>query len=139
MKFLLDHDVADDLSYLLEQLGHDLTLSSDEAVLQFAYQRGCELLTCNRDDFLHLAATRPTSWDGHCHPPSNSSRGTGCVVSAMPEPALPTRQHARPVWIYALAHFRRVVALAVRQLFIALPAACQLIIIERNAQTRTRA
>lgn len=40
MKFLLDHDVPDDLSYLLEQLGHDVTLlrealpgdSSNEAV-----------------------------------------------------------------------------------------------------------
>lgn len=67
MKFLLDHDVPDDLSYLLEQLGHDVTLlrkvlpgdSSDEAVLQIAYERGCVLLTCNRDDFLHLAITKP--------------------------------------------------------------------------------
>ena len=67
MKFLLDHDVPDDLSYLLEQLGHDVTLlrkalpgdSSDEAVLQFASERGCLLLTCNRDDFLNLATTRP--------------------------------------------------------------------------------
>ncbi len=67
MKFLLDHDVPDDMSYLLEQLGHDVTLlrkvlpgdSSDEAVLAFAYEAGCLLLTCNRDDFLHLAATKP--------------------------------------------------------------------------------
>ena len=52
MKFLLDHDVPDDLSYLLEQLGHDVTLlrkalpgdSSDETVLQFAYERGCVLV-----------------------------------------------------------------------------------------------
>ena len=66
MKFLLDHDVPDDLSYLLEQLGHDVTLlrralpgdSSDEAVLRFALETGCILLTCNRDDFLHLAATQ---------------------------------------------------------------------------------
>jgi predicted nuclease of predicted toxin-antitoxin system len=44
VKFLLDHDVPDDLSYLLEQLGHDVTFlrqalprdSSDEAVFQFA-------------------------------------------------------------------------------------------------------
>jgi hypothetical protein len=65
VKFLLDHDVPDDLSYLLEQLGHDVKLlrkalpgdSSDEAVLQFAHERGCVLLTCNRDDF--LATTRP--------------------------------------------------------------------------------
>ena len=64
---MLDHDVPDALSYLLEQLGHDVTLlrkalpgdSSDEAVLQFAHERGCLLLTCNRDDFLHLATTRP--------------------------------------------------------------------------------
>lgn len=65
MKFLLDHDVPDDLSYLLDQLGHDVTLlrrvlpgdSPDEAVLQFAQERGCVLLTCNRDDFLQLART----------------------------------------------------------------------------------
>jgi predicted nuclease of predicted toxin-antitoxin system len=66
VKFLLDHDVPDDLSYLLEQLGHDVTLlrkalprdSSDEAVFRFAHEAGCILLTCNRDDFLHLAATQ---------------------------------------------------------------------------------
>jgi predicted nuclease of predicted toxin-antitoxin system len=63
----VDHDVPEDLSYLLEQLGHDVTLlrkalpgdSSDEAVLRFAYDAGCVLLTCNRDDFLHLAAKEP--------------------------------------------------------------------------------
>jgi predicted nuclease of predicted toxin-antitoxin system len=67
VKFLLDHDVPDDLSYLLEQLGHDVTLlrkalprdSSDEAVFQFAHSAGCILPTCNRADFLHLAATQP--------------------------------------------------------------------------------
>ena len=67
MKFLLDHDVPDDLSYLLEQLGHDVSLlrkvlpgdSSDETVLRFAYETGHLLLTCNRDDFLDLAATMP--------------------------------------------------------------------------------
>ena len=64
---MLDRDVPDNLSYLLDQLGHDVTLlrkalpgdSSDEAVLQFAHERACVLLTCNRDDFLHLATTRP--------------------------------------------------------------------------------
>ena len=67
MKFLLDHDVPDDLSYLLDQLGHDVTLlrkalpgdSSDEAVLQFAHDHDCVLLTCNRDDFLDLARAKP--------------------------------------------------------------------------------
>ena len=63
MKFLLDHDVPEDLSYLLDQLGHDVTLLrkvlppdlSDEVVLQFAAEHGFVLLTCNRDDFLDLA------------------------------------------------------------------------------------
>jgi predicted nuclease of predicted toxin-antitoxin system len=67
VKFLLDQDVPEDLSYLLKQLGHDVTLlrqalpedASDEAVLQFAHERGCVLLTCNRDDFLHLATKKP--------------------------------------------------------------------------------
>ena len=67
MKFLLDHDVPENLSYLLEQLGHDVILlrkalpedASDEAVLQFAHESGSLLLTCNRDDFLHLATKKP--------------------------------------------------------------------------------
>lgn len=67
MKFLLDHDVPEDLSYLLEQLGHEVTLlreafpenASDEAVLLLAYERDCVLLTCNRDDFLNLATRKP--------------------------------------------------------------------------------
>ena len=67
MKFLLDHDVPDDLSFLLIQLGHEVTLlrqalpadSSDDAVLDFSYDRGCILVTCNRDDFLELARIKP--------------------------------------------------------------------------------
>ena len=67
MKFLLDHDVPESLSYLLEQLGHNVTFlrqvlpgdASDDAVLQFAHERGSLLLTCNRDDFLHLATKKP--------------------------------------------------------------------------------
>ena len=67
MKFLLDHDVPDDMSHLLIHLGHEVTLlrhalpgdSPDETVLQFAHRQGQLLLTCNRDDFLELAATQP--------------------------------------------------------------------------------
>jgi len=67
VKFLLDHDVPDDLSYLLEELTHDVTLlrkvlpedASDESVLQFAHDNDCLLLTCNRDDFLQLAKNKP--------------------------------------------------------------------------------
>jgi predicted nuclease of predicted toxin-antitoxin system len=67
MNFLLDHDVPDDLSFLLIQLGHKVTFlrqalpadSSDDEVLDFAYGRGCILITCNRDDFLRLAKVKP--------------------------------------------------------------------------------
>ena len=67
MKFLFDHDVPDELSYLLQQLGHDVTLlrkalskeASDAAVLQFAYENGFLLVTCNRDDFVDLAKEKP--------------------------------------------------------------------------------
>lgn len=67
MRFPLDHDVPQDLSYLLDQLGHEVLLlrkvlkgdAPDEAVLQFAHDQDCVVLTCNRDDFLDLAKTRP--------------------------------------------------------------------------------
>ena len=67
MKFLLDHDVPDDLSYLLEELTHQVLLlrkvlpkdASDESVLQLAHDNDCVLLTCNRDDFLQLAKHKP--------------------------------------------------------------------------------
>jgi predicted nuclease of predicted toxin-antitoxin system len=64
VKFLLDHDVPDDLSYLLKELGHDVSLlrdllpsdATDVQVLQSARQSDCILLTCNREDFLRLTA-----------------------------------------------------------------------------------
>ena len=67
MNFLLDHDVPDDLSYLLQELAHEVMLlrkvlpedASDESVLQFAHDNNCVLLTCNRDDFLQLAKHKP--------------------------------------------------------------------------------
>ncbi len=67
MKFLLDHDVPDDVSYLLRQLGHEVSLlreilpqdASDSAVLQFAHENGGLLVTCNRDDFVRLAKQDP--------------------------------------------------------------------------------
>jgi predicted nuclease of predicted toxin-antitoxin system len=67
VKFLLDHDVPEDLSYLLEQLGHDVALlrkvlpsdASDQAVLRFAQENGQVLLSCNRDDFLELSNSLP--------------------------------------------------------------------------------
>ena len=67
MKFLLDQDVPDDLSYLLRELGHDVLLlrdvmsadAPDLAVLQFASDNQAVLLTCNRDDFLQLSKHPP--------------------------------------------------------------------------------
>ena len=63
MKFLFDHDVPDDLSYLLQQLGHEVSLlrqllpkdASDPTVFEFAYANDFLLVTCNRDDFVELA------------------------------------------------------------------------------------
>jgi predicted nuclease of predicted toxin-antitoxin system len=67
VRFLLDHDVPEDLSYLLRHLGHTVTVlrhvlprdASDETVLDFARDHGHVLLTCNRDDFLRLANHQP--------------------------------------------------------------------------------
>ncbi|MCZ7638942.1 MAG: DUF5615 family PIN-like protein [Verrucomicrobia bacterium] len=63
MRFLLDHDVPDDLAYSLEALGHEVAklrellpiTAPDEEVLRLASDRGCVLITCNRDDFLAAA------------------------------------------------------------------------------------
>jgi predicted nuclease of predicted toxin-antitoxin system len=63
VRFLFDHDVPDDLSYLFPQLGHEVLLlrhvltqdASDFAVLKFARENQLLLVTCNRDDFLKLA------------------------------------------------------------------------------------
>lgn len=67
MKFLLDNDVPDDLSYLLRELGHDVSLlrdvistsTPDSTVLEFAHKNEALFMTCNRDDFLELAKHQP--------------------------------------------------------------------------------
>jgi predicted nuclease of predicted toxin-antitoxin system len=67
VKFLLDNDVPEDLSYLLEHLGHQVSRvrkvlpreASDAAVLDHAFHRDLIVITCNRDDFLQLARERP--------------------------------------------------------------------------------
>jgi hypothetical protein len=51
VKFLLDHDVPDDLTYLLQQLGHEVSRLRDVlqqevedlVVFQFAQEPGCLL------------------------------------------------------------------------------------------------
>ena len=67
MKFLLDQDVPEDLSYLLHELGHEVLRlrdvlpqeTADLLVLQFAHEHGCLLVTCNRNDFIELAQRQP--------------------------------------------------------------------------------
>ncbi len=67
MRFLLDHDVPDDISYVLEALGHEAqrlrelveATVPDEQVLDLAREQASVLITCNRDDFLALTARSP--------------------------------------------------------------------------------
>ena len=67
MNFLLDNDVPEELSYLLEHLGHQVSrvrevlprAASDAAVLDYAFHHEMIVITCNRDDFLQLARQRP--------------------------------------------------------------------------------
>ena len=67
MRFLLDQDVPEDLTYLLRELDHEVVRlrevlppeATDPVVLQFAHERDCVLMTCNRDDFLKLAEMEP--------------------------------------------------------------------------------
>ena len=66
MKFLLDHDVPDDVGFSLEALDHEVlklrevlpVKAPDERVLRFSSERDCVLITCNRDDFVPLASQR---------------------------------------------------------------------------------
>ena len=67
MKFFLDHDVPGNIALLLRHWGHEaavlrevlpITATDDEA---FAYARANAMITitCNRDDYLALAARHP--------------------------------------------------------------------------------
>ena len=63
MKFLLDHDIPEDVAHLLRHWGHDVTPtrevleieSTDAVVFGYACQHELVMLTCNRNDFLVLA------------------------------------------------------------------------------------
>lgn len=64
MKFLLDHDVPENLAYLLKQVGHDVTLlrealpkdALDEAVLLFAELCGVEHVPLEPKESLELTS-----------------------------------------------------------------------------------
>lgn len=67
MTFLLDQDVPDAVTRVIQQAGHEVHRlremlpvdSPDEVVLASSHARGALLVTCNRDDFLSLAKTNP--------------------------------------------------------------------------------
>ena len=67
MRFLLDHDVPDDIEYSIAALGHAVLklrdvlprTTPDEEILRLAAERDCVLITCNRDDFIAIARQAP--------------------------------------------------------------------------------
>lgn len=68
MKFLLDHDVPTEAARVLSQGGHEVVElrnvlprdTLDAEVFRYARLNRLLLVTCNRDDFLALAATEST-------------------------------------------------------------------------------
>ena len=63
MKFLLDHDVPDEIARVLDHLGHEVTRvrdalapqAEDPAIFDFAQSHNLVIISCNRDHFLALA------------------------------------------------------------------------------------
>ena len=64
MRFFLDHDVPGEVARVLRHEGYEVTelrevlavRAGDVAVFNYACEQGLILITCNRDDFLTLAA-----------------------------------------------------------------------------------
>ena len=69
MRFFLDHDVPRHLADVLRRHGHEVELVSDvmspeaddEKVFAYAVKKRAIMLTCNRNDFLELAAEQSHS------------------------------------------------------------------------------
>ena len=67
MNFFLDHDVPADVGRVLRLKGHSVQLldevlpntTDDLPALRYASGRKMVVITCNRRDFLRLAATEP--------------------------------------------------------------------------------
>jgi predicted nuclease of predicted toxin-antitoxin system len=67
VKFFLDHDVPAEIGRVLSQVGHEVIElrqvlpphASDFEALDYAREHCLFLITCNRDDFLALAADQP--------------------------------------------------------------------------------
>lgn len=67
MKFFLDHDVPADIALLLRHWGHEAKVlrdvlpntTPDDEAFAYARARAMITITCNRDDYLVLAARHP--------------------------------------------------------------------------------
>lgn len=63
MKFLLDHDIPDDVAHLLRHWGHEVAVlrevmpitTPDEEIFAYICQYQLVVITCNRNHFLALA------------------------------------------------------------------------------------
>lgn len=66
MRFLLDQDVPAEIGRVLARAGYEVvcerdvmtTSAADHEVFEHAVAQGLVLVTCNRDDFIRLAASR---------------------------------------------------------------------------------
>jgi predicted nuclease of predicted toxin-antitoxin system len=66
VKFLLDHDVADQVSGVLRRAGHSVLFlrdvlsmrTKDPDVVGYALEAGAIVITCNRDDYLEVCTAR---------------------------------------------------------------------------------
>lgn len=73
MRFFLDHDVPGEVARELRHEGYEVTelrevlavRATDFEVFNHAREHGLMLITCNRDDFLSLAAQTIRSWDNY--------------------------------------------------------------------------
>ena len=67
MRFLLDHDIPDDIGRLLRHWGHEVTVlrdalpitTADESIFAYVCQHRLVVVTCNRNHFLVLAGDTP--------------------------------------------------------------------------------
>jgi len=63
VKFLLDHDIPDDVAHLLRHWGHEVTVlrevmpiaTPDEEMFAYTCRHQLVVITCNRNHFLALA------------------------------------------------------------------------------------
>ncbi len=92
MTFLFDHDVPAVAARILRNAGFAVTElrevmpvnADDGEVLAYAIRREMILVTCNRDDFLTLAAAWAALWTHHSGSPPIPSRGSWQIAGIDP-------------------------------------------------------